>query len=229
MGYTISDTATYTPIDPSKTTKSGSSISDASSLGTNYSTFLNLLTAQVRNQDPLSPMDTTQWTNQLVQYSSVEQQLKGNQYLAQIAGNNSAGSMNAAVSYIGKTVTAATDTATLKDGAATWNYDLGAAAGSAKLSVLDSAGKVVWTGDAASAGLAKGTNSFTWDGKNSAGKAAAAGDYTLTVEAKTASGAKIVSSVSLSGAVSSAENIDGTIVLKVGNTRVPMSAVTKVS
>ena len=57
----------------------------------------------------------------------------------------------------------------------------------------------------------------------------AAGDYTLTVEAKTASGTTIASSVSLSGAVSSAENIDGTIVLKVGNTRVPMSAVTKVS
>ena len=229
MGYTISDTATYTPIDPTKTTKSGSSITDTSSLGANYSTFLNLLTAQVRNQDPLSPMDTTQWTNQLVQYSSVEQQLKGNQYLSQIASNNSAGSMNAAVSYIGKTVTAATDTVTLKDGTATWNYDLGATAGSAKLSVLDADGKVVWTGDAASAGLAKGTNSFTWDGKNSAGKAVAAGDYTLTVEAKTASGTTIASSVSLSGAVSSAENIDGTIVLKVGNTRVPMSAVTKVS
>lgn len=229
MGYTISDTATYTPIDPSKTSKSSNSITDASSLGTNYSTFLNLLTAQVRNQDPLSPMDTTQWTNQLVQYSSVEQQLKGNQYLAQIASNNSAGSMNAAVSYIGKSVSVATSAATLKDGSASWNYDLGTTAGSAKLSVLDSTGKVVWTGDAASAGLAKGTNTFAWDGKNSAGKAAPEGNYTLTVEAKTASGAKIDSSISLSGVVSSAENIDGTIVLKVGNTRVPMSAVTKVS
>jgi len=229
MGYTISDTATYTPIDPSKTSKSSNSITDASSLGANYSTFLNLLTAQVRNQDPLSPMDTTQWTNQLVQYSSVEQQLKGNQYLAQIANNNSAGSMNAAVSYIGKTVSVDSDTATLKDGSATWNYDLGTVAGSAKLSVLDANGKVVWSGDAASTGLNKGANSFTWDGKNSAGKAVAAGDYTLTVEAKTASGAKITSAISLSGLVSSAENIDGTIVLKVGNTKVPMSAVTKVS
>lgn len=229
MGYTISDTATYVPIDTSKPSKSTNSITDSSSLGANYSTFLNLLTAQVRNQDPLSPMDTTQWTNQLVQYSSVEQQLKGNQYLAQIASNNSAGSMNAAVSYIGKTVSVATDTATLKDGSATWNYDLGATAGSAKLSVLDADGKVVWTGDAASTGLAKGANSFTWNGKTSAGKAAPAGDYTLTVEAKTASGTKIASSISLSGLVSSAENIDGTIVLKVGNTRVPMSAVTKVS
>jgi len=137
--------------------------------------------------------------------------------------------MNAAVSSIGKSVSVATSAATLKDGSASWNYDLGATAGSAKLSVLDSAGKVVWTGDAASAGLAKGTNTFAWDGKNSAGKAAPEGNYTLTVEAKTASGAKIDSSISLSGLVSSAENIDGTIVLKVGNTRVPMSAVTKIS
>ena len=72
---------------------------DSSKFSTDYTTFLNLLTAQVKNQDPLSPMDTTEWTNQLVQYSSVEQQIKANGYLETIANASGAsGSMTSAVS-----------------------------------------------------------------------------------------------------------------------------------
>src|ERR1700760_2958066 len=108
------------------TTSQSQTAADSAALTGNYQTFLSLLTAQIKNQDPLSPMDTTQWTNQLVQYSSVEQQLKGNQYLEQIAANNKAGSMDSAVSYIGKTVSADSSTATLKDGQASWDYTLGA-------------------------------------------------------------------------------------------------------
>jgi len=226
MTYTISKDANYVP-SASNTAKTGGTITDSSSLTTNYSTFLGLLTAQIKNQDPLSPMDTTQWTNQLVQYSSVEQQLKSNGYLQQIANNNTAGSMNAAVSYIGKAVSADSDTVTLKDGAASWDYNLGTSAGTVKLTVLDGKGNVVWTGN--SSGTEKGGHGFVWDGKNTAGKAVADGDYTLTVEAKTASGSSIDSTVGMSGTVTSAELIDGTVMLKVGNTKVPMSSVTRVS
>ncbi len=229
MTYTISKDANYVPTTGTGTgtAKPGSSITDASTLTTNYSTFLGLLTAQIKNQDPLSPMDTTQWTNQLVQYSSVEQQLKSNTYLQQIAANNNAGSMNAAVSYIGKSVSADSNAVTLKDGAASWDYNLGATAGTVKLTVLDSKGNVVWTGNGS--GTDKGAHSFAWDGKNTAGKAVADGDYTLTVDAKTSGGNSIDSTVGMSGTVTSAEMIDGTVMLQVGNTKVPMSSVTRVS
>ncbi len=227
MTYTISKDANYVPTTGTGTTKQGSSITDSASLTTNYSTFLGLLTAQIKNQDPLSPMDTTQWTNQLVQYSSVEQQLKSNNYLQQIAANNTSGSMNAAVSYIGKSVSADSNTVTLKDGAAKWDYNLGTTAGTVKLTVLDGKGNVVWTGNGS--GTEKGAHSFAWDGKNTAGKAVADGDYTLTVEAKTSGGSAVDSTVGMSGTVTSAELIDGTVMLQVGNTKVPMSSVTRVS
>jgi len=91
MSYTISPNATNVTNTSNSANNSSSSNSsnslanDAATVGANYNTFLNLLTAQIQNQDPLSPMDTTAWTTQLVQYSSVEQQLQANQYLSQIA------------------------------------------------------------------------------------------------------------------------------------------------
>ncbi len=228
MTYTISSTApTVTPKTTSTGSSSSSTGSDAASLTTNYSTFLNLLTAQVKNQDPLSPMDTTQWTNQLVQYSSVEQQLKANQYLATIAANNTSGSMNSAVSYIGKTVSAASNSSMLSNGSATWDYNLGSTAGSATATISDTSGTTVWSGPLSD--LDKGDHTFSWDGKNAGGTAQPSGYYNLSVSAKTASGTAIDSTVSLSGTVTSAEDQNGTVMLKIGNSEVPMSTITKVS
>ena len=229
MSYTISDSATYKPsaATTGSSTSGSSTASDASTLTGNYQTFLSLLTAQIKNQDPLSPMDTTQWTNQLVQYSSVEQQLKGNQYLEQIAANNKAGSMDSAVSYIGKTVSADSSTATLKDGQASWDYTLGATSAKATATITDTSGNTVWSG--ALSDLSAGDHSFTWDGKNAAGVAEPAGNYSLSVTASTSSGADVDTAVGLSGVVTSAETVDGTVMVKVGNSEVPVTSITKVS
>jgi flagellar basal-body rod modification protein FlgD len=227
MSYTISKDATYVPTTTTGNGTTNSTVADAKSLSTNYTTFLNLLTAQVKNQDPLSPMDTTQWTNQLVQYSSVEQQLKGNQYLAQIAAGQSAGGMDSAVSYIGKTVVADNAFSALKDGKADWQYALGATAAKATLSVLDSSGKTVWSG--AADDLTKGVHAFSWDGKDSAGQPLPDGYYQLKIAAKTANDTDIDSAVSLKGVVTSAENDGGTVYVKIGNTEVPLSSIIQVS
>ena len=199
---------------------------DAATLTGNYSMFLNLLTAQIKNQDPLSPMDTTQWTNQLVQYSSVEQQLKANGYLEKMASGSTTSDMNSAVGYIGKTVKADTSTAALGNGAATWDYSLGGAASTATLTVTDSKGTVVWSGNAPDA--TKGTHSFTWDGKTASGGTAADGNYSLQITASNASGT-VASSVGVSGAVTSVENTSNGVVLNIGNTAVPLSSITSVS
>lgn len=217
MVSSVADTTSTT------TTKTAA---DASKFSTDYTTFLNLLTAQIKNQDPLSPMDTTEWTNQLVQYSSVEQQIKANGYLETIAGNNSQNSMNAAVGYIGKTVTADQDIAALKDGEADWQYALSAEAASATLSISDSEGNVVWSGSAPD--LAAGIHDFNWDGKDSAGKDLPAGQYQLSIKATNVAG-DVDAAIGVTGVVTSAADIDGAIVLKVGNTSVPLSGVTSVS
>lgn len=226
MTYTISKDAAYVPTPATGSSTTDTTAKDAKSLSGNYQTFLNLLTAQIKNQDPLSPMDTTQWTNQLVQYSSVEQQLKGNQYLAQMAANNS-GSMSAAVGYIGKTVTADVNTATLNDGSASWNYSLGTTAAKATLKVLDSGGNIIWTGDAPD--MSKGTHSFEWDGKDVNGRPVPNGDYTLSVTAKTANDADIETAVGISGVVTAADSSSGTVMLRIGASEVPLSAVVGVS
>ena len=212
--------------DTPSTTKTSATAKDTSAFSSDYTTFLNLLTAQIKNQDPLSPMDTTAWTAQLVQYSSVEQQLKANGYLETIANNNTQNSMNAAVGYIGKTVTADQDVATLKDGKADWQYALSAEASSATLSVSDSEGNVVWSG--AASDTTTGIHDFSWDGKDSTGKDLPEGQYTLSIKAANAAG-DVDAAIGVTGVVTSAADVDGTVVLKVGNTSVPLSDVTSVS
>lgn len=208
-------------------TPTSASAQDASKLTGDYTTFLTLLTAQIKNQDPLSPMDTTQWTNQLVQYSGVEQQLKSNSYLEQLVNAGTAGAMNSAVSYIGKTVEADQPDAALSGGGpATWNYTLGGAAASATMTITDKDGNTVFAGPAPD--LTAGTHTFTWNGKDSTGAQAADGDYTLKITATNGS-TGVDATVGIAGTVTSAENDDGTVVLKVGGTSVPLSSVTKVS
>src|SRR5215475_4984650 len=73
-------------------------------LAENFDTFLSLLTTQLKNQDPLSPLDTNQFTQQLTQMTGVEQQLLGNQLLQQLV--NEQGGMSQAAALIGKVVTA---------------------------------------------------------------------------------------------------------------------------
>lgn len=217
-----------TSVPDTTSTTTTKTAADASKFSTDYTTFLNLLTAQIKNQDPLSPMDTTEWTNQLVQYSSVEQQIKANGYLETIANaSGAAGSMTSAVGYIGKMIGTDEATATLTDGgSATWNYNLGAAATAATLTIKDANGNTVWSDSADD--LTAGTHSFAWDGKDSSGNAVGAGAYTLSISAANTSGS-IDASVGLTGTVTSAETRDGAVVLKIGNSSVALNSVTSVS
>src|SRR5579871_3563090 len=88
----------------------------------NFQTFLTLLTTQLKNQDPLSPLDTNQFTQQLTQMTGVEQQLLSNQLLQQLVNQNQGGGLTAAVGLIGKTVTADGSVAPLQNAQATWHF-----------------------------------------------------------------------------------------------------------
>ena len=193
------------------------------SLASNFETFLTLLTAQLKNQDPLSPLDSNEFTAQLTQMTGVEQQLLTNDLLTSLLSAQQSSGVTNAANYIGQDVTAVWAADKLTDGKANWSYELGTAATSATLTVVDGSGKTVWTGDAPA--LTEGTHDFVWDGSTTAGgKAADGGVYTLKVTAKNGDNT-ITSQVLTRGQVTGVELYDGTPYLNVGNSIVPLSTV----
>src|ERR1700750_16602 len=117
---------------------------DRATIAGNFDTFLQLLTTQLKNQNPLDPLDTNQFTQQLVQFSSVEQQLKTNDFLSSLVQANSNSINSSAVSYIGKTVSASGVRSELANGKATWNFSLPEAA-NVSVDIKDANGNVVYS------------------------------------------------------------------------------------
>jgi flagellar basal-body rod modification protein FlgD len=212
---------------PVSTSASNANVAQAQqSLNGDQQMFLKLLTAQLRNQDPLSPLDANQFTAQLVQMNGVQQQILTNQLLNQLVTNQ--GGLGNAVGLIGKQVSAATAASTLNGGQASWNYSLAGAASDVTLQVVDSSGNVVYQTQPGA--MAAGDQTFTWDGKDLRGNQRADGTtYGLRVVAKTASGDTISSTVNLKGTVLSVQNIDGQTVVDINGTKVPLSLVTSVT
>ena len=187
-------------------------------LAENFDTFLSLLTTQLKNQDPLSPLDSNQFTQQIVQMTGVEQQLATNDLLKKLVSNTTSG-IATAVSLIGKEVRAEADVAALKDHKAEWTYKLDRAATDVKLEVLDSKGRIVATRAAADAKT--GENKFTWDGKTSGGAVLADGVYSLRVSAKDSTGSVVPSKVFADGLVTGVEQADGTTLLTINGAQIP--------
>jgi len=160
------------------------------SLANNEQTFLKLLTVQLKNQDPLSPTDTTQMTSQITQMTGVEQQLVTNDLLAALVGMNTGTGLSEGVNMIGKQVTATTDNSTLKDGKAVFSWSQPGGSTSLTVEVKNAAGKVVRTlkpDDQKS-----GDHTITWDGKDDSGaQLENGGVYTIAVTAKGADGKEI--------------------------------------
>ena len=193
------------------------------SLVSNFETFLQLLTAQLKNQDPLSPLDSNEFTAQLTQMTGVEQQLLTNDLLTSLLAAQEGGGLTGATAYIGKEATAVWPAARLEEGEAAWSYELAASASSAELQVLDSTGAVVWKGPAPE--RTEGTHDFVWDGKTTAGgQLTDGGVYTLKVVAKNGT-ADVDSQVLTRGRVTGVEMYDGQPYLTIGTSIVPLSAV----
>ncbi|HLK23638.1 MAG TPA: flagellar hook capping FlgD N-terminal domain-containing protein [Caulobacteraceae bacterium] len=194
----------------------------------NFQTFLTLLTTQLKNQDPLSPLDTNQFTQQLTQMTGVEQQLLSNQLLQQLVTQNQGSGITSGVGLIGKTVTASDATATLQNGAATWEFAPASPPASLTASVFDSSDNLVWTGALAPNGA--GVQSFTWNGANQSGvQQPNGGTYTLQVTASDASGASIPVSTTLQGVATGVDEVNGQTMVAIGQLQVPLSSVSAVN
>lgn len=197
------------------------------SLATNEQTFLKLLTTQLKNQDPLSPTDTTQMTQQITQMTGVEQQLVTNDLLAALVGMNTGTGLSEGVSMIGKQVTASTDSSTLKSGQATFSWTQAGASTSLTVEVKNAAGKVVRTlkpDDQKS-----GAHTLTWDGKDDSGaQLPDGGVYTVAVTAKGADNKDIkVTDIKgrSDGVVTAVDNSSGQAKVIVDGQAIPIDSV----
>ena len=195
----------------SNTDKSASTTTTSTGIADNFQTFLTLLTTQLQNQNPLDPLDTNQFTQQLVQFAGVEQQLKSNEQLkALIALEKSAQSTNALI-YVGNTV--AVDGSTQKfDGSATWNLKAEKSATTA-ITITNSAGQTVYSGNFT---LNQGNASFVWDGKGNDGTQWPAGTYKLTATGKDANGKDVGIATEIQGIVDSVDLTASPPLLSIG-------------
>jgi flagellar basal-body rod modification protein FlgD len=206
-------------------TSSSSSSAATKQLFDNYETFLTLLTTQIKNQDPLNPMDTSEFTNQLVQYASVEQQMETNDVLSDIRDMTSASINTLALSYVGKTVEIDSDYAALQDGQARWNYDLADDAEDVTIKVVDQNGNTVYETDGETDA---GVHTFTWDGKDADGNQLADGPYRLEVVAKDADGSDVSADITSFGKVTKVSTEDGDISLQIGDISLDISDIVSI-
>lgn len=145
----ISALAGTTLVQSSQTTTdttSSSSSSDTSTLEEDKADFLTLLLTQLENQNPLDPMDTDEYTQQLVSYSQLEQQMEINQSLSTISSQLAQSAVSSNLSYIGQTVEVDTNIAVAEDDSAHWAYSIDGTASDVYLTVTDEDGNVFWTG-----------------------------------------------------------------------------------
>jgi flagellar basal-body rod modification protein FlgD len=207
----------------------GSSASSAASRTTiaqNFDAFLLLLTTQLQNQNPLEPLDTNQFTQQLVQFASVEQQMKSNDTLSSLLLSSQSSIVSSAASLVGKTVTADGATSSLKGNKAEWNLNL-PRAGTATITIRDKNGSIVK--EDTQSYSAGGAHNYVWDGKTSTGQAAADGEYTITVTGKDVSGQAFAIKTEVTGEVDGVDMSGDEPVLLIGGTRIPMRNVKNLS
>ena len=189
--------------------------------------FLTLLVAQLENQNPLDPVDSSEWTNQLAQYSELEQLInlndKADIMMAQAAEDDS--TINAA-DYVGREVTGEAGAMTITEGSVTPGFYNLSEPGQVQVVIQDANGNVVNTMDLGH--QESGGHLVTWDGTDDAGQALADGNYTYTVMANTGSGYETITS-NITGTVDSVVTLNGKQFLNVGGVLLDPEAVTNVS
>lgn len=221
-----SGTSTTGAFSASGATVASQSATAQTQLAGNFDTFLKLLTAQLKHQDPLSPMDTAQFTNQLVQFSAVEQQININSNLEKMLANQNSGEMSSAVNYLGETVQGVSTSLPLQSGQANFAYTSPASTSKVAIVIADQAGNVVKTmaGDAVA-----GTHTVSWDGTNAYGTKLKDGTYSINVSATGSDGNQTQLDAAVSGLVTSVGmDSSNAIQLYMGGVNLPLAKVIQV-
>jgi flagellar basal-body rod modification protein FlgD len=177
----------------------------------NFQTFLTLLTTQLQHQNPMDPLDTNQFTQQLVQFAGIEQQLKSNEQLKSLVEIEMSAQATQALVYVGANVAVDGSKAQF-DKSATWNFHSDKNT-SATITIKNSAGQTAYSGNFS---LKEGNSSFVWDGKGNDGVQWPAGTYTLTATGKDSAGNNVAISTEVQGVVDSVDLTASPPLLSIG-------------
>lgn len=196
------------------------------SISQTFNQFLTLLTTQLKNQDPLSPMDSSQFTQQLVQFSEVEQQINTNQKLDSILAQDQVNQTLQAAAFIGNTVEAAGNTMPLgSSGTAQFGYTFDTKPDLVQATIYDSTGNnVIRTINLTPT---TGHTVTTWDGKDDSGVAQTPGDYVVAVTGFT-NGVGTAATTTVLGTVTDIQVVNGQTTVSIGDISVPISEITSV-
>ncbi len=195
-----------------------------STLSGNFSDFLSMLMTQLQNQDPTSPLDSNQFTSELVQFTSVEQQINTNSNLTQLIQLTQASQVEQSAAMIGKPVTVTSPQLSLQNGSAEINFTTPSAEPVA-IAVYNSAGAQVQT---ATLTTSAGANTWSWNGQSASGATMPDGAYKVTVNAVGVSGATSSVPFTVTGTATSVQNNSGTVEVQMGGLTLPFSAVQSV-
>jgi flagellar basal-body rod modification protein FlgD len=212
VGSAVQQVVSGTTTLPPSSSSSSTSGSDGTLAG-NFQTFLTLLTTQLQNQNPLDPLDTNQFTQQLVQFAGVEQQLKTNDQLSSLVSLQQTTQATQALDFVGKKAVVDGSTATMTNKAATWQLSVPTAS-TVTINIANSTGQNVFTG---SYGVNAGDNQvFSWNGLGNDGTQWPDGKYTLTATGADASGNPVAVSTQIQGVVNSVDLTQSPPLLSIG-------------
>jgi len=219
-----------------------------SDLTEDFDSFLKLLTTQLKNQDPTEPMDTKEFTNQIVAFSEVEQSVATNENLENLLTQNqgltdavnsgteqaleSLNSLldlsklsNPAVAYVGRVIEAEGNITQLKDGQAPIVFQTAEPASAVRVTISDEEGQAIRQIDLANV---TDRTQLVWDGLDQEGNQMPEGIYTFSVDAVAEGGQEVETKSFLLGRVDGAEFYDGEAVLQVGEVFVPLSKISAI-
>lgn len=209
-------TTTSSTSGTTSTTTSTTAATSRSKLNANFDTFIKMLTTQLQYQDPMNPTDTTEFTNQLVMYSQVEQQMNGNDKLDKLIALQQGQGVQSALGYMGWEVSTDSSNLPLQDGEAHFEISVAKAAASVSLSITDSTGKFVR--GLSLSDIDSTTGEIIWDGKDADGNVMTDGTYKISASAKDAAGKSVTTTVKTYGIVTAVDvDSNGDTVLKLGD------------
>ena len=200
-------------------TKSGTA---QTKLNEDLNQFLNLLVTQLKNQDPLDPMDANEFTSQLVQFASVEQQIYQNANLEKLLNVEQTSQIANMVDFIGHTIEATGSSFHLENDSAEFTYEFKTTPNSASINIMNSSGLTVYSSDADNE---TGKQSFKWDGKNENGIQQPDGTYMAVVTGKDRDGNLMNVTQTVFGRVTGAGAEEGIVSLFMNDIKTGMDKV----
>ncbi len=214
-------------ITPNTTSLANSAATGAAkTLAQDFDTFLTLLTSQLQNQDPLEPMDSSEFTSQLVQFASVEQAIQTNKNFETLISLTSANTTSAALDYLGRQVTYTGADSNLQGAGIDWSYILDPDAIASSIAVKDATGKVVFAADGPEDG---GAHQFAWNGKDNNGQDLPDGVYSLSISAIDKAQNPVSAEIFSSGTVTGVDVTATDPLLSLGAITQPLTNVREIS